>query len=55
MIAEETRVGLNKSFESMGLRVKSVKVGERHFDAPIGGLAGARIPSWDDVSRKLGS
>ena len=55
VVAEEMRLGLNKSFENMGLSVNSVKVGDRHFGSPISESAGAKIPSWDDVSRKLGS
>jgi regulator of protease activity HflC (stomatin/prohibitin superfamily) len=53
--AEELTLRLNKSFEKMGLRVSSVKVGEHEYTSPIDELAGAKILNWDDFSRRLRS
>ncbi len=53
--AEELTLRLNKSFEKMGLRVGSVKVGEHEYTSPVDELAGAKILNWDDTSRRLGS
>lgn len=50
-IAKELRTSLNEAIERIGLRVAYLKVGEHEDDPPVGKLAGAKIPSWDDLSR----
>ena len=51
--AEELTLRLNKSFEKMGLRVISVKVGKHEYTSPTNELGGAKMLNWDDVSRRL--
>lgn len=54
-IAKELRTNLNEAVERIGLRVTYLKVGEHQDGPPVDKFAGAKIPSWDDLSSKYGT
>jgi regulator of protease activity HflC (stomatin/prohibitin superfamily) len=52
-LAEELKLRLDKSLETLGLRVKSIIVGNHSFDYPVNERSVTGIPDWDSLSRKL--
>lgn len=53
--AEELSSRLNRAVGKLGVRVASVKVGDHSQVSAISEFENARIPSWDDLSRRLES
>jgi len=53
-LARELRTDLDRVLGKIGLRVTSLKVGDFLYDSTSTGLEGAGIPTWEDLSRRIG-
>lgn len=53
-IAEDLKRRLDEAFKDIGLVVKLLRFGECSIETHQNELAAARIPDWDDLSRRFG-